>query len=83
MPIFYRLTSRDASPGERLALVCLLGLSLYAVKVVRDAPLFTFSDELIHAFNAHQIAATHHLFEANPILKVTPYYPGLEGATSP
>src|SRR5690349_4756359 len=51
LPIFYRLTSRDASPRERLALVCLLGLSLYGVKLVRDAPIFIFSDEPIHAFN--------------------------------
>jgi hypothetical protein len=81
-PILYRLTSRDASTAERLALVLLLGLSLYGVKLIRDAPLFTFSDEFPHAFNADQIAATRHLFEANSILKVTPYYPGLEGATS-
>lgn len=82
LPIFWRLTSREASPGERLALVCLLGVSLYLVKVVRDAPLFTFSDELVHAFNADQIANHHHLFRYNPILPVTPNYPGLEGATS-
>jgi hypothetical protein len=82
LPIFYRLTSRDASPGERLALVCLLALSLYGVKLVRDAPMFTFSDELVHAFNADQIASHHHLFRFNPILPVTPNYPGLEGATS-
>jgi hypothetical protein len=82
LPIFWRLTSREASRGERLALVCLLGVSLYLVKVVRDAPLFTFSDELVHAFNADQIANHHHLFHYNPILPVTPNYPGLEGATS-
>jgi hypothetical protein len=82
LPIFYRLTGREATPGERLALVCLLGLSLYGAKVVRDAPLFTFSDELVHAFNANQIIHHHHLFHANPIIPVTPYYPGLEGATS-
>ena len=82
LPIFYRLTSRDASPTERLALVCLLGLSLYAVKLVRDAPIFIFSDEPVHAFNANQIVAHHHLFRYNPILPVTPSYPGLEGATS-
>ncbi len=82
LPIFYRLTGRDASPNERLALVCMLGLGLYAVKVMRDAPIFTFNDELIHAFNANQIAEHGHLFHANSILKVTPYYPGLEGATS-
>lgn len=82
VPIFYRLTSREASTGERLVLVLLLGISLYAIKVMRDAPLFTFSDEMIHAFNANQITAHDHLFRANPILDVTPYYPGLEGATS-
>jgi hypothetical protein len=82
VPIFYRLTDREASTGERLALVCLLGLTLFGVKVVRDAPIFTFSDELVHAFNAHQISVHDHLFHANSVLKVTPYYPGLEGATS-
>ncbi len=82
LPIFYRLTSRDASPAERLALVCLLGLSLYAVKLIRDAPIFIFSDEPVHAFNANEIAAHDHLFRFNPILPVTPSYPGLEGAAS-
>jgi hypothetical protein len=82
LPIFYRLTSRDASPAERLALVCLLGLSLYGVKLVRDAPIFIFSDEPVHAFNANGIAAHDHLFRFNPILPVTPSYPGLEGAAS-
>jgi hypothetical protein len=82
LPIFYRLTSREASAGERLAMVCLLGFGLYAVKVLRDAPMFTFSDELVHGYNEDQIGIHHHLFHANPILKVTPYYPGLEGATS-
>jgi hypothetical protein len=82
LPIVYRLTSRDASPRERLAMVCLLGLSLYGVKVARDAPIFSFSDEVVHVFNADQITAHHHLFRLNPILPVTPSYPGLEGATS-
>lgn len=82
VPIFFRLTGRGASSNERLALVCMLGLGLYAIKVMRDAPMFTFNDELIHAFNANQIAEHGHLFHANPILSVTPYYPGMEGATS-
>lgn len=82
LPIFYRLTSEEASPGERLALVCLLGLSLYGVKLVRDAPIFTFTDEPVHAFNATQIINHGHLFHFNSILPATPDYPGLEGATS-
>jgi hypothetical protein len=82
LPIFYRLTSREASIHERLALVVLLGLGLYLVKVMRDSPLFTFSDEQVHAFNADRINETGSLFEKNPILEVTPYYPGLEAATT-
>ncbi len=82
LPIFYRLTSADATPRERLALVCLLGLALYGVKLVRDAPIFTFSDEFIHAFNSNQISHHHHLFHPNPVLDISRYYPGLEGATS-
>lgn len=82
LPIFYRLTSREASPRERLLLVLLMGLSLYLVKVMRDSPVFTFSDEQVHAFNAVQIDRTDALFKANPILEVTPYYPGLEAATT-
>lgn len=82
LPVFFRLTGPAASTTERLFLVCLFGLALYGVKVLRDSPMFTFNDELIHAFNAHQIDLHHHLFRSNPILEVTPYYPGLEGATS-
>lgn len=82
LPAFYVLLGERATATERLALVCALGVGLYLVKVVRDAPSFTFSDELVHAFNAEQIGAHSHLFHANPILEVTPFYPGLEGATS-
>ena len=82
MPVFWRLLSAEASAGERLALVVTLGLSLYLVKVVHDAPSFTFSDELVHAFNVEQIRTHSHLFHDNPILPVTPFYPGLEGAAS-
>jgi hypothetical protein len=82
LPIFWRLTSERASPWERLLLVCLLGLSLYGVKLVRDAPIFTFADEAIHGYNSNQISHYHHLFHANPILETSRYYPGLEGATS-
>jgi hypothetical protein len=82
LPIFYRLTSKAASPRERLMLILLLGLSLYLVKVMRDSPIFTFSDEQVHAFNADRIDQTGALFKGNPILEVTPYYPGLEAATT-
>ena len=57
----------------------LLGLSLYLVKVVHDAPSFTFSDELVHAFNVEQIREHSHLFHHNPILDGDAVLPGLRG----
>jgi hypothetical protein len=82
VPIFLRLTSNEPSYRERFGLVLLLGLALYGVKIVHDAPLFTLSDEYIHAFNVHQIERYDHLYHFNPAIPTSPYYPGLEGATS-
>lgn len=81
-PIVYRLCSAEASLGERLALVCLLGLGLYAIKVMRDPFGYTLPDEFFHAHNAQQILSRHRLFGSNSMLPITPKYPGLEGATS-
>jgi hypothetical protein len=81
-PVCLRLCSSEAAPRERLALVCMLGLALYLVKVMEDPFGFTFPDEFFHAFNADQIARTHGLFHSNPGLPVTSRFPGLEGATS-
>ena len=82
LPILFRLTSAKASDRERLVLVLLLGLALYGVKVVHDSIFFTFSDEFVHSFNAENIVQYHHLYHFNPAIPTTPYYPGLEGATS-
>jgi hypothetical protein len=82
VPIFLRLTRKGPSYRERLALVLLLGLALYLVKVTRDSIFFTFPDEFVHAFNAERIVETHHLYHFNPAIPTTPRYPGLEGATS-
>jgi hypothetical protein len=82
LPVFFRLSSAKPSARERFALVLMLGLALYCVKVVHDSIFFTFPDEFVHAFNAQRIATEHHLYHFNPALPVTPHYPGLEGATS-
>lgn len=82
LPIFFRLSSTKPSYRERLVLLLLLGLALYGVKVVRDSIFFTFSDEFVHAFNAEKIEQHNHLYYFNPSIPTTPYYPGLEGATS-
>jgi hypothetical protein len=81
-PIVTRLSLSGAGRGERLALVVLLGLSLYIVKIAHDPFGYTFADELAHAPNANAILRTHELFRSNPILPVTAYYPGLESVTA-
>lgn len=82
VPIAARVSMEDVSLRERFALVALFGLSLYAIKVIRDPFLFTFPDEPIHAYNADQTMLHHGLFNGNPILPVTSGYPGLASATS-
>jgi hypothetical protein len=82
VPVAARISMEDVSLRERFALVALFGLSLYAVKVIRDPFLFTFPDEPIHAYNANQVMLHHGLFNGNPILPVTSGYPGLASATS-
>jgi hypothetical protein len=82
VPIVARLTSAAPRRGERVALLVLLGLAFYLVKVLRDPFAFTSADELVHQHNALQILHSHALFGSNPILKVTPSYPGLESVTA-
>jgi len=82
VPIFFRLTSTRPTYRERLALILLLGLALYGVKVVHDSIFFTFPDEFVHSFNAENIERYNHLYHFNPGIPTSPYYPGLEGAAS-
>ncbi len=81
-PVAGRLASRVPMRRERIGLVMLLGLSLFLVKLMHSPQAFTFADELIHMYNATKIVETGHLFSPNPILPVTPYYPGLETVTA-
>jgi hypothetical protein len=49
---------------------------------MRDPTGFTYSDELTHSYNVDRIVTTHHLISPNPLLPVTPHYPGLETVTA-
>jgi hypothetical protein len=82
-PITARLLSEATPRSERIALVTLVGLLAYAVKVLRDPLMFVMSDEFIHLAAAQRIAATHKLFESLPLSGVTVAgeYPGLETVT--
>lgn len=46
-----------------------------------DPVLFTGYDEQLHIRTLSDILSSHHLFEPNPSLAISPHYPGLESLT--
>ncbi len=82
LPIIARLASTTPRRGERVALLLILGVAFYLVKVLRDPFAFASADELVHQHNVLAILQSQALFDHNPILPVTAFYPGLEGVTA-
>lgn len=77
-PSLARQASANVSRSERIGLVLLVGFGLYLVKILHSPLAFTLSDELQHWRTANEILRAGRLFQENPILPVSPYYPGLE-----
>ncbi|MFN8464429.1 MAG: hypothetical protein U0X20_02715 [Caldilineaceae bacterium] len=82
LPAVYRLASADATRSERIGVLLLLVAALYTVKLMHSPFTFTFADEFVHTYNAEAALASNHLFNANSILRVTAYYPGLAAVTA-
>lgn len=68
---------------QRIGLVVLGGLILYAVKVLHDPSLFANSDEFTHLAATRQLSETQQLYEPLPIggVTVASGFPGLHIAT--
>lgn len=81
-PTAARLVSTEASRGERVGLVVLVGLGLYVVKVLHDPVAFTTHDELGHWRAVDDILRTGHLFHVNPIVRTYSAYPGMDVVAS-
>ena len=82
LPIALRLLQADPRGSERLALVVVLGIALYACKIVHDPLLPGGYDEYLHVRTAQDMALSDRLFMPNSLLTVSPYYPGLELVTN-
>ena len=82
VPIMTRLATPGVTRQESMGLVVILGLGLYLVKVLYSPVGFTLFDEFLHWRTANDIATSAHLFYQNPMLPVSPLYPGLENVTS-
>jgi Family of unknown function (DUF6541) len=78
LPIVLRLARLDVTTRERVALLLVLGLALYLVRFLRSPDGLTGYDELQHLRSLADIVATGQLFGDNPLLTVSPRYPGLE-----
>ncbi len=80
-PILVRLVSSAPSVRERIGLVIVLGLALFLVHLLRSPLAFTGYDELQHLRSLTDQLRTGHLFGTNPLLDVSPLFPGLETIT--
>ena len=82
VPIALRLLQVAPRGSERVALIVLLGIALYACKLVHDPLLPGGYDEYLHLRTAQDIVTNHVLFLPNALLTVSPYYPGMELVTA-
>ena len=82
LPSAVRLVALDLSRRERITIVTGLGVALYLVKIIHSPFAFTYSDEFLHLFNTNQILNKGLLFTANPVLPVSPVFPGLAYLTN-
>lgn len=73
-----RLTMRGVSRQERIATVLLVGMAFYLIKICYSPLVFNFNDEMQHWRSTYDSLRVHALFEYNPTLPVSSYFPGLE-----
>jgi hypothetical protein len=80
-PCAWRLTGAAAGRSERLWVSVVLGLALQASYLFRSPLIFDNFDELAHGATLTRLLDSRVLFQDNPILPVSPYFPGIEFST--
>jgi len=81
-PSIWGLVAPTPSRNERISIVLILGLALYLVKVMASPIAFTLPDEFTHWRTLDDVLSSGHLFADNPLLRISPVFPGLEAATA-
>lgn len=81
LPIAWRLFGRGAGGAERMALVVVLGMALYGVKVVHSPAGFTLHDELASWRGVWDLLESGHLFSDNPLVGGYSVFPGMTAVT--
>lgn len=82
VPAAMVLLRKNVSRREAIGVVLLLGITLYLTKLLVNPSTFAFMDEMQQWRSAYNSLETTRLFEWNPILEVSPYYPGLANITN-
>ena len=83
LPVTLRLVGGSAQRGERLALVIVLGVALYAVRVLLSPTQFVMHDELGAYRTIADILRTGTLYTpSNPVVAAYSAYPGIASATA-
>jgi hypothetical protein len=76
------LGRRSLSSGDTVALVVVVTVAEYLVKICYSPAAFTFADELAHWRSTLNLMQTGKLFTVNYMLPISPRYPGLEEVTA-
>ncbi|MBY3222381.1 hypothetical protein [Rhizobium laguerreae] len=82
LPAAARIIHPGASRLERLALIVIVTSALFVVRLIRSPVAFIDHDEFLHWATVNDILEAGRLFLPNPLLPVSPLYPGLELITS-
>jgi hypothetical protein len=77
-----RFVSRNISRTEGVGLILILSVGTYLVNFLRSPIIFRGFDEFLHWRTAYDILQNQTLFTPNALLPISPFYPGLESATT-
>jgi hypothetical protein len=80
-PCAWRLAGTAATRNERVWVSVILGLGLLASYVFRSPLIFDNFDELNNGETLTRLLDSRELFQTNPILPASPYYPGIQLVT--
>ncbi len=81
-PAVMLVMPRPVTRTEALGIAWLVPAATYAITEAYSPLQFLFLDVFAHVRTAQSILTTHHLFQSNPALAISPQYPGLEIVTT-
>lgn len=76
LPAGLRAADRRAAPGQRWALVALIGAWDYLPKFLRNPTGPLYSDEMAHYRQTADVASSGHLYPPNTLIPILPHFPG-------